>query len=97
MPASSASTWAWTAPITLGCGCTTPYRDRGAILFDDTARHEAWNRGPADRVTLFLEVLRPASGTTDLLNHLTQRLLALDRRYRCAPAKADEWNAALNL
>ena len=73
------------------------YRDRGAILFDDTARHEAWNRGPADRVTLFLEVLRPASGTTDLLNHLTQRLLALDRRYRCAPAKADEWNAALNL
>lgn len=73
-----------------------PYRDRGAILFDDTALHEAWNRGSADRVTLFLEVLRPAAGTTDLLNRLTQRLLALDRRYRCAPARADEWNAALN-
>lgn len=72
------------------------YRDRGAVLFDDTAPHQAWNRGPADRVTLFLEVLRPASGTTDLLNRLTQRLLALDRRYRRAPSRADEWDLALN-
>ncbi len=73
-----------------------PYQDRRAILFDDTAPHEAWNRGPTDRVTLFLEVLRPASRHTNLLNGATQRMLALDQRYRCAPARADEWDAALN-
>ena len=73
-----------------------PYRDRHAVLFDDTDLHEAWNRGATDRVTLFLEVLRPASGRSELFNRATQRLLALDRRYRCAPARADEWNAALN-
>ena len=31
-----------------------PYQDKRAILFDDTALHEAWNRGSTDRVTLFL-------------------------------------------
>lgn len=73
-----------------------PYRDGVGILFDDTAPHAAWNHGPQRRVTLFLEVLRPARGTVDRANRAVQRLLALDPRYRRAAERADAWHHALN-
>jgi beta-hydroxylase len=66
------------------------------VLFDDTEPHEAWNLGPTDRVTLFLEVRRPARAATNLLNRATQALVATDRRFRSAPKRADEWDAAIN-
>lgn len=89
---AAGSTWVLRARGELGAAggrkdTVVPYRDRHAVLFDNTDLHEAWNRGATDRVTLFLEVLRPASGRSELFNHATQRLLALDRRYRCAPAR----------
>lgn len=73
-----------------------PYRDGVGILFDDTVPHAAWNRGPEPRVTLFLEVLRPVPGPAGILNRSVQRVLALDPRYREAPRRAAEWDAALN-
>jgi beta-hydroxylase len=72
----------------------TPYHDGVGILFDDTEDHEAWNRGPAPRVTLFCELVRPVHGPARLANAGVQRLLALDPRYRRAPRRAD---AALHL
>lgn len=75
---------------------TVPYRDGRAVLFDDTVPHAAWNRGPAPRVTLFLEVLRPAPGVRGAANRAVQHLIALDPRYRRAPARADAWHHALN-
>ena len=77
-------------------GEVVTYTDRVGVLFDDTALHAAWNRGPADRVTLFCEVLRPLPPVADLRNRVVQRLLARDPRYRLAPRRAAEWDAALN-
>ena len=71
---------------------TVPYVDGRGILFDDTAPHAAWNHGPRRRVTLFLEVLRPVEGPARWANAAVQRLIALDARYRGAPARADEWD-----
>ncbi len=65
------------------------------ILFDDTEPHEAWNRGPRNRITLFLEVLRPTHGPASAANQVVQHLLALDPRYRSAPRRAAEWAAKL--
>jgi len=73
-----------------------PYRDGEGVLFDDTAPHAAWNRGPADRVTLFLEVVRPLPQPAAVLNQGLQKVLGLDHRYRSAPARAAAWDAALN-
>jgi len=73
-----------------------PYREREGILFDDTAPHAAWNRGETPRVSILCELLRPLPTPAAWTNAATQRLLAFDRRYRIAPARADEWNRALN-
>ncbi len=73
-----------------------PYRDGEGVLFDDTVPHAAWNRGPTDRVTLFLEVYRPLPQPAALLNLGLQKVLGLDHRYRSAPARAAAWDAALN-
>ncbi len=73
-----------------------PYRDGQGVLFDDTAPHAAWNRGPADRVTLFLEVYRPLPQPAAALNLGVQKVIGLDHRYRSAPARAAAWDAALN-
>jgi beta-hydroxylase len=75
---------------------TTPYRDGRGILFDDTAPHAAWNHGERSRITLFLEVIRPVPGAAGLANRAVQSLLALDPRYRRAPARAAAWDRALN-
>ncbi|MCU1497759.1 MAG: aspartyl/asparaginyl beta-hydroxylase-like dioxygenase [Acidimicrobiales bacterium] len=77
-------------------GHVTPYRDGRGILFDDTALHAAWNRGDRPRVTLFCEVLRPLPQPAATINRAVQRLLSLDPRYRQAPARALEWDRALN-
>ncbi len=73
-----------------------PYVEGEGILFDDTEPHAAWNRGAEDRVTLFLEVLRPLGPARGAVNAAVQALLSLDRRYRLAPRRAAEWDAALN-
>ena len=73
-----------------------PYRDGAGVLFDDTAPHAAWNHGPARRVTLFCELLRPLPAPASWGNRAVQRLLALDPRYRLAPHRAAEWHLALN-
>lgn len=77
-------------------GVVTPYRDGEGILFDDTALHAAWNRGDRPRVTLFCEVLRPLPRVAAVANRGVQELIALDPRYRQAPARAREWDRALN-
>ncbi len=73
-----------------------PYVEGEGILFDDTQPHAAWNRGECDRVTLFLEVLRPIDPVRGAVNRAVQAVLGLDRRYRQAPRRAAEWDAALN-
>lgn len=72
------------------------YRDGEGVLFDDTATHAAWNRGDRPRVTLFCEVYRALPPRARIRNRVVQRVLSLDRRYRQAPARAAEWDSALN-
>lgn len=74
-------------------GTEVPYRDGRGILFDDTVEHAAWNRSDRPRTTLFCELLRPVHGPSRWSNLAVQRLLALDPRYRRAPARADAWTA----
>ncbi len=73
----------------------TPYVDGVGVLFDDTEVHAAWNRSGTTRVTLFCELLRPAGPVVGGLNRAVQQLIALDPRYRRAPERAAEWDAAL--
>jgi beta-hydroxylase len=75
---------------------TVAYRDGEGVLFDDTAPHHAWNHGPTDRTTLFLEIVRPAHGWVGIANRAVQRVISLDPRYRRAPQRADEWDHRLN-
>lgn len=77
-------------------GVEVPYRDADGILFDDTATHAAWNRGPLERVTLFCEMLRPLPAPVSSANSMLQGVLSMDRRYRGAPARAAAWDDALN-
>jgi beta-hydroxylase len=73
-----------------------PYRNQEGVLFDDTAPHAAWNHGDRNRVTLFLELLRPLPRWATLRNRLVQSLVMLDQRYRGAPSRATEWDKGLN-
>ncbi len=73
-------------------GTVVPYREGSGILFDDTQPHAAWNRSDSSRVTLFVELRRPAPRATDLANAAVQRLIALDPRYRLAPRRAAAWD-----
>lgn len=77
-------------------GTVIAYRDGSGVLFDDTAPHSAWNRGPTSRVTLFCEVIRPADWPARWANRMVQRMLSLDHRFQQAPRRADEWDWALN-
>lgn len=72
-------------------GREVPYRDGVGILFDDTRPHAAWNRSSVERVTLFVEVLRPLPALPGWWNRRVQGLLALDPRYRRAAGRADRW------
>jgi beta-hydroxylase len=76
-------------------GHEVPYRDGVGVLFDDTAPHSAWNRSETPRVTLFVELLRPAGPVVGTANRLVQRLIAMDPRYRDAPRRATELHTAL--
>lgn len=81
----------------LSVGATTvAYADGRSVLFDDTAPHAAANRSDDRRVTLFCEVDRPLPWRCRPRNALTQWVLSLDPRYRRAPRRAAEWDAALN-
>lgn len=73
-----------------------PYVDGGGVLFDDTALHEAWNRGDRDRVTLFLEVLRPLSPAGHRRNVAVQALLSQDPRYAGAVKRSRAWRRRLD-
>lgn len=77
-------------------GTTVPYRAGTGILFDDTAPHAAWNRGTTPRITLMCEVLRPLPRPASTVNALVQAGRAIDGRFRRAPARAAEWDHALN-
>lgn len=83
------------AALSVG-GAEHPYRDGEGILFDDTAPHSAWNRGPRPRVTLFCEILRPVDGPARFTNTAIHHLVALDARYRRAPVRAADLDLALN-
>lgn len=76
--------------------CTVPYVEGQGVLFDDTEPHGAWNGGQEDRVTLFLELLRPLPPIAAVQNRAVQALVSKDARYRGAVARAAEWDALLN-
>ena len=73
-----------------------PYRDGQGVLFDDTTAHAAWNHGPAPRVTLFCEVLRPLPRGLGRINAAVQAVLGAAPRYREAVDRADRWDEVLN-
>lgn len=78
-------------------GVEVPYRDSSGVLFDDTVPHSAWNRGTAERVTLFCELERPLPPMSRFSNRIVQAFISLDPRYRRAPIRAMELHRSLNL
>lgn len=77
-------------------GSVVPFTDGVGILFDDTARHGAWNHSEQSRITLFLEIERPLPRLSSLRNRAVQTMIAADPRRRRIIALADEWDRSLN-
>jgi len=57
---------------------TRRWREGKSLIFDDTHRHEAWNRSNQNRVVLFVDFERPMKFPLNLLNRIGLWL----RRYR---------------
>lgn len=49
---------------------TRSWHPGSAFVFDDTAEHEAWNRGPTDRVILLLDFKRHTEAVVPAPEHL---------------------------
>lgn len=77
-------------------GEVVPYEEGRSIMFDDTVRHAAWNRGDRSRVTLFCEIERPLPPVLRWRNRFVQSVISLDSRYRLAPGRAVELDNQLN-
>jgi beta-hydroxylase len=67
-----------------------------AFAFDDTYEHAARNRAEAPRVSLMLEVTRPATGWAAKRIQLVQRLFLLHPQLRHAAARSAEADAVVN-
>lgn len=59
------------------------------VLFDDTFRHEVWNRTEGRRVVLFLDVMRNLPGPLDRMNRLLFSLLQKSKKLKAAAARAE--------
>lgn len=61
------------------------------VLFDDTFRHEVWNKSDGRRVVLFLDVLRDKDlpGPMKAINRWMFRVLSNSRKLREAARKAE--------
>lgn len=69
------------------------WRRGGAIFFDDTYEHEAWNETDGERVVLFLDIERPLRFPGSTLNHAAIRSLRLAPLVRSMSARLDGWEA----
>ncbi|HEU4410477.1 MAG TPA: aspartyl/asparaginyl beta-hydroxylase domain-containing protein [Polyangiaceae bacterium] len=58
------------------------------FFFDDTFEHEAWNRGPGDRVVLFVDILRPFPRGLDAFNRAFFQLVKNSPDVREVQARA---------
>jgi beta-hydroxylase len=72
----------------------TGWREGKAIVFDDTFRHEAWNRSAADRVVLFIDFARPLRFPLSWLNAAVLRLIVLSPYGRRAVRRFSQWYEA---
>lgn len=72
-------------------------RDGDGVLFEDTLPHHALNDSERPRVLLMCDLLRDLPPLPSVTNRLVQDLrYYLIPRYRCAAARAGEWDRALN-
>ncbi|MBB6481735.1 aspartyl/asparaginyl beta-hydroxylase domain-containing protein [Spirochaeta isovalerica] len=59
------------------------------VLFDDTYRHEVWNKTEERRVVLFLDVLRDLPGPMDKMNRYLFSILQKSKKLKAAAARAE--------
>jgi ornithine lipid ester-linked acyl 2-hydroxylase len=67
------------------------WSEGAGFFFDDTYRHEAWNRTPEVRVVLLLDVTRPMSFPYSLLNKVIVYGMARVTPIRDAKARHEAW------
>jgi hypothetical protein len=67
------------------------WSEGAGFFFDDTYRHEAWNRTPGIRVVLLLDVMRPLPFPYSLLNKVIIYGMARVTPIRDAKARHDAW------
>jgi len=67
------------------------WSEGAGFFFDDTYRHEAWNRTPDIRVVLLLDVMRPLSFPYSLLNRAIIYGMARVTPIRDAKTRHEAW------
>ncbi len=72
-------------------GKTALWTEGSGFFFDDTYRHEAWNRSSETRAVLLLDVARPLSAPYSQLNKAFIRALARTSMVRSSKVKHDAW------
>jgi ornithine lipid ester-linked acyl 2-hydroxylase len=67
------------------------WTEGAGFLFDDTYRHEAWNKTPEVRVVLLLDVMRPLPFPYSFLNKIIVYGMARVTSLRKAKANLEAW------
>lgn len=65
------------------------WKEGEQVLFDDTYRHEVWNKSDQKRVVLFLDILRDLPGPLDKINRFLFGLLQRSKKLKTAAARAE--------
>lgn len=78
-------------------GQTTAHWAEGkSMFFDDTFPHEVWNETDAQRVVLFMDVMRPLPFPISLLNALIIKAIAASPFIRDAKKNHEEWERRMS-
>lgn len=69
----------------------THWTEGTGFFFDDTYRHEAWNKSSDVRVVLLLDVIRPLSFPYSMMNKAIVYAIAQSPAVRKAKARGEAW------
>jgi aspartyl/asparaginyl beta-hydroxylase (cupin superfamily) len=72
------------------------WNEGASLVFDDTYDHEVWNDTDGQRVILFLDVVRPLTGSARHINSALLWLIAHSPLIRDARRRQQRWTAAVN-
>jgi beta-hydroxylase len=68
------------------------WQEGKALVFDDSYRHEAWNKTDEVRVVLFLDIVRPMSFPASIVNYLLINAIRWSPFIRDAEKNQQKWD-----